>query len=128
MAPLPSPKVRSWIAERQLGKELYLTAITVAEILYGIELLPQGKRRDRLHLEAEATFAEDFAGRVLPFDEVAANTFAQIAASRRSKGRPIADFDAQIAAIAQCNGAVLATRNISDFEGCGVQLINPWVD
>jgi toxin FitB len=116
------------MTESRLGQELYLTTITVAEILYGIELLPHGKRRDKLHAEAEATFAEDFSGRILPFDWDAAHMFAQIAAVRRLQGRSIAEFDAQIAAIAKCNGAALATRNTSDFEGCGVRLINPWVD
>ena len=71
-------------------------------------------------------FAEDFAGRVLPFDEQAARAFAPITTSRRAQGRPIAEFDAQIAAIARVHDATLATRNTDDFEGCGVRLINPW--
>lgn len=128
MTPMPSPKLTAWMTELRLGQELYLTTITVAEILYGIELLPHGERQDKLHAEAEATFAEDFVGRILPFDSDAAHMFAQIAAERRSLGRPIADFDAQIAAIAKCNGALLAARNTSDFEGCGIQLFNAWVD
>jgi predicted nucleic acid-binding protein len=98
----------------------------VAEILYGIELLPKGKRRDKLLTETEAMFNEDFAGRILPFDEEAARAFAEIAAARRTQGRPIAEFDAQIAAIARTQRAALATRNTSDFEACGVRLVNPW--
>jgi toxin FitB len=73
-------------------------------------------------------FAEDFAGRILPFDEEAARAFPQISAGRRAAGRPIAEFDAEIAAIARSRGAILATRNIADFEGCGVRLVNPWHD
>ena len=97
-------------------------------MLFGIELLPRGKRRDSLLADAEATFAEDFAGRLLPFDEAAARAFPEIAANRRLRGRPITLFDAQIAAIARANGALLATRNSSDFEDCGIRLVNPWRD
>jgi predicted nucleic acid-binding protein len=92
----------------------------VSEILYGIELLPKGKRRAKLLAEAEAMFAEDFAGRTLPFDEDAARAFSEIAAGRRGKRRPMAEFDAQIAAIARSRGATLATRNTADFEDCGI--------
>jgi predicted nucleic acid-binding protein len=99
----------------------------VAEILFGIELLPRGKRRDKLFAQAQAMFVEDFAGRILPFDEEAARAFPSIAANRRAQGRPIADYEAQIAAIALSSDATLATRNIADFEGCGVRLVNPWV-
>lgn len=128
MAPAPSSRVLAWISRQRFTGELCLTTINVAEILYGIELLPKGKRRDGLLSEAEAMFAEDFAGRILPFDEQAARSFAKIAAERRLQGRPITEFDAQIGAIARANGAVLATRNTSDFENCGVRLINPWLD
>ncbi len=103
-----------------------MTTITVAEILFGIDLLPKGKRRDKMLAEANATFAEDFAGRILPFDETAARAFPEVAAARRAQGRPISDLDAQIAAIARSRDAVLATRNIADFEGCGLHLVNPW--
>lgn len=71
-------------------------------------------------------FASDFAGRVLPFDQAAAHACAGIAAARREAGRPIAQFDAQIAAIARSRGAGVATRNVTDFEGCGIGVINPW--
>jgi hypothetical protein len=128
MAPSPSPKVRAWISDQRATGKLCLTTISVAEILYGIELLPKEKRRDGLLTEAEAMFTEDFAGRTLPFDEPAARAFGKIAAARRGQGRPIAEFDAQIAAIASVNGATLATRNTADFEGCGVRLVNPWLD
>jgi hypothetical protein len=107
---------------------LFTTTISMAEILYGVELLPPGQRRDLLNTEAQAIFAEDFSGHILLFDEAAARSFSRIAAERRRQGRPIAELDAQIAAIAYTHGAALATRNTPDFDGCGVQLINPWLD
>ena len=122
----PSQAVVHWISSQRLLDDLLITAVTVAEILYGVELLPKGKRRDRLHQNAQAMFAEDFAGRVLPFDEQAARAFAPLTAVRRAQGRPIAEFDAQIAAIVRVHDATLATRNTADFEGCGVRLIDPW--
>lgn len=125
MQGVPSPRVREWWAQQQ-AEEFFTTTVTVAEILYGIELLPRGKRREKMLAEVEAMFAQDFAGRILPFDEEAARAFAEIAAGRRSQGRPIAEFDAQIAAIVRCRRAILATRNTSDFEGCGIRLVNPW--
>lgn len=73
-------------------------------------------------------FAEDFAGRILSFDLESAHAFSQIATNRRREGRPITEFDAQIAAIAYVHGAVLASRNTADFEGCSIPLVNPWVD
>jgi predicted nucleic acid-binding protein len=126
MQALPSPRVQEWWSQQQAG-ELFTSTVTVAEILYGIELLPRGKRRDRLLAEAEAMFSQDFAGRILPFDEEAARAFPGIAAGRRVKGSPIAALDAQIAAIARSRRAILATRNTTDFEGCGVRLVNPWI-
>ena len=128
MQPAPSAKVLAWLSRKPHDGPFYVTTITVAEILYGVELLPKGKRRDKLLAQAEATFAEDFAGQILPFDEAAAKAFAQIAASRRSLGRPIAEFDAQIAAIARSRHATLATRNTVDFAHCGISLVNPWTD
>ena len=126
MAPSPSEIVLQWISSQRLFDDLFITAITVAEILYGVEILPRGRRRDRLQQQAEATFAEDFGGRVLPFDEQSARAYATIAAGRRSQGRRMAEPDGQIAGIARAHNAVLATRNTNDFEGCGVKLVNPW--
>jgi toxin FitB len=123
----PSLRVMAWWSQ-QRSDELFTTTVTVAEILYGIEILPQGKRRDSLRAEAEAVFTQDFAGRILPFDEEAARAFPEIAASRRGEGRPIAELDAQIAAVARSRRAILATRNTPDFEGCGLRLVNPWRD
>jgi toxin FitB len=122
----PSAAVQTWWSQQQPGA-LFITAVTVAEILYGIELLPQGKRRVALLAGAELMFGKVLAGRILPFDEDAARAFAGIAASRRARGRPITDLDAQIAAIARSRGAILATRNTADFEDCGIRLVNPWL-
>lgn len=128
MASSPSPTVLGWIVNRQRADRLFITTITVAEILYGVELLSPGKRRSSLAAEAEAMFKEDFAGRILPFDIDSARAFSQIAARRRSEGKPVAEFDAQIAAIASVHDAVVATRNVADFEGSAIRVINPWLD
>ena len=121
----PFPAVFAW-ASSHPPAALFTTTITMAEVLYGIERLPHGKRRDQLLREGESTFVEDFAGRILVFDEASARMFAVIAAQRRAHGRPINEPDAQIAAITRANRATLATRNTEDFEGCGVRLVNPW--
>ena len=110
------------------AEELHSTSITLAEILYGIELLPGGKRKTELLTGSERLFRVVLGGRILPFDESAAQAFSRVAAGRRAAGRPISEFDAQIAAIASVHDATLATRNTADFEGCGIRLLNPWVD
>jgi predicted nucleic acid-binding protein len=125
MQPSPSATVLAWWSQQQPGT-LFITTVTVAEILYGIELLPHGKRRAALLAGAERMFVKVLAGRILPFDEDAARAFPEIAVRRRAQGRPIADLDAQIAAIAHSRNALLATRNTADFEGCEVRLANPW--
>ena len=127
MRPVPSSVVLKWLS-RQHVAELYGSTITLAEILYGIELLPDSKRRNELLAGAERMFTKVLAGRIFAFEDKAAHAFAQIASTRRKMGKPMAEFDAQIAAIAHANGASLATRNTSDFEGCGVHLVNPWVE
>jgi toxin FitB len=104
----------------------FTTTMTVAEVLYGVELLAKGKRRSALESAANVSFQEDFAGRVLPFDVSAALLYPRIAAERRKAGGPMTPLDAQIASICLSRGAHLATRNIPDFENCGVELINPW--
>jgi toxin FitB len=125
MRPKPSAQVATWVAQ-QPGTELFTTSITEAEIFYGIELLGRGKRREGLLAAAEGMFSEDFAGRVFVFDSDAARVFAKIGAARRALGRPISHADAQIAALAQVRGAKLATRNVDDFEDCGIEVVDPW--
>lgn len=121
----PSPQVVLWISNQPVA-EIFTTAITEAEIFYGIELLPKSRRRDALLAAAAATFGDDLEGRVLGFDSDAARAFSRIAALRRSLGRPISNADAQIAAIAKTRNAKLATRNVQDFQDCDLQLVNPW--
>jgi predicted nucleic acid-binding protein len=123
--PLPSETVVSWM-DAQPSLALFITTITLAEVLYGIEALPPGKRRTRLFETAEEMFAREFAGRILPFDQDAARVFATIKATRSAVGRPISQFDAMIAAIARTHHATVATRNTADFELCGVRLVDPW--
>lgn len=121
----PEPRVLDWIG-RQAASSLFVTTFTQAEILYGIAILDKGRRRDELAAAALLMFAEDFSGRLLAFDGDAATAFAEIAAARRGMGRPISQFDAQIAAIARSRGAILATRNSRDFEHCGIEIVDPW--
>ncbi len=125
MKPAPADSVVRWVAA-QPATSLYTTSVTQAEILHGILLLPAGKRRNALQAAAEAMFEEDFGGRILPFGGEAARAYARIALERRRAGHPISHFDAQIAAIAGSAGAAVATRNVADYEGCGVKVINPW--
>ena len=121
----PSPRVMEWW-DSNPREQLFVTAITQAEILFGIALLPASRRRTQLENAARETFEISFEGRVLPFDSEAAEAFARIAAARRKLGRPISQADAQIAAIARSRGAALATRNTGDFEHCGIRVLNPW--
>jgi len=123
--PAPMRAVTDWVASHS-AISIYTTSITQAEILHGIMLMPSGKRRSSIEAAVEAMFSQDFGGRVLPFGSDAAHHYARIAATRRRAGHPISHFDAQIAAIARATGSALATRNIRDFQGCGVKLIDPW--
>jgi hypothetical protein len=120
----PSPAVRAWVLT-QGHHELRITAITVGEILYGIERLPRGRRKDTLQEAAVDVFTR-FTEDVLPFDAAAATVYPEIVDHRDRQGTPISGYDAQIAAICRANGASLATRNEKDFAGVGVELINPW--
>jgi toxin FitB len=125
MAPSPADQVEHWI-ELRSAASLYTTCITQAEILYGVQLLPKGRRRDRFEAAATELFDRVFAGRLLAFGRDAARAYARIAAERRRRGKPISALDAQIAGIARAAGAGLATRNTADFEGCGIEVLDPW--
>ena len=125
LKPVPSEAVLRWLAAQQ-PLSVFITAITQAEILYGVELLPAGKLKQKLSDAVEDILGKDFHGRILPVDTPSAREFAKIAASRKAAGRPMSPFDAMIAAIARVHRATLATRNTGDFEHCGIRLINPW--
>ncbi len=121
----PNPQVMEWM-DAQPNSEVFATAITEAEILTGIAILPEGQRRSRLLSAADRVFGLLLSDRILPFDSSAASAYAGIMSSRRLAGAPISQFDCQIAAIARSVGSSVATRNVKDFTGCGVEVINPW--
>ncbi len=121
----PAPQVLAWFS-RQPADGLVVSAVTQAEMLLGAKLLPAGARRRQLEAAVRALFEVDFQGRIWPFDDAAATAYAAIVAGRRAAGRPISQFDAQIAAIATARKAALATRNQAAFEGCGLRLHDPW--
>lgn len=125
LRPQPSSKVLRWMQSEPITA-LFTTTITEAELLYGAALLPDGRRRRALEAVIAQLIGNRFAGRILPFDSAAARDFADIAAARYRAGRPIGEADARIAAIARSRGASLATRNIRDFAGCGLTVIDPW--
>ena len=126
MRPAPAQVVREWFAQHA-NRAMYTSAITQAEILTGIALLPPGKRRDALASAAEQMFQQDFAGHCLAFDGDAAQHYALILAARTRTGQPITTEDAQIAAIALTAGLPLVTRNNKDFTDIpDLTTINPW--
>jgi toxin FitB len=125
MRPEPEAAVLDWMSAQT--DALYVTALSYAEILFGIDLLPKGRRRQRLGEQAAAMFTEDFAGRILSFDLAVAPAYAAIAGKRQKAGQRLSPVDGMIAAIAQVHGAAIATRD-GDFSGCGIPLINPWQD
>jgi hypothetical protein len=122
--PAPSEQVLQWISS-QPALLLYTTSITQAEMMYGMEILT-GRRRKALAAALDGMFAEDFRDRVLGFDSGCTKYFAEIGATRKALGRPISQFDAQIAAIVRSRKAILATRNSADFADCGIKLADPW--
>jgi toxin FitB len=123
--PNPSSAVLRWL-DTQPSDELFTTATVIAELAYGCERMPNGRRKQLVWASLEAVILEDFPGRILPFDTVAALEFGSLFAMRQAAGHPIIVGDAEIAAVCLANGATLATRNTKDFEGLGIRLINPW--
>lgn len=122
--PAPAEAMTDWL-DLQAKSELVTTAVSAAEMLTGVAKLPAGKRQTNLAAIVAAVL-DVFDSRMLPFDGRAAAEYAEIAASRIRKGRPIGIVDAQIAAICRARGATLATRNVKDFDGVGVEVVNPW--
>jgi predicted nucleic acid-binding protein len=126
MRPQPSVSVVAWLDQQPAG-EVYTSAVSRAEIELGLMLMSPGKRQEALSQAAWAMFAEDFAGRCLPFDEDAARHYAAIVSARTRAGRPISVEDAQSAAIALTHQMPLATRNTTDFELIDdLEVVNPW--
>jgi predicted nucleic acid-binding protein len=125
LRPAPSPAVEAWLSAQD-GAAVFFTAIGEAELRLGVAILPAGRRRTALAEAIDAMLEEDFRERVLSFDAAAARAYAAIAADRRAAGRPISQFDCQIAAITRSRRAALATRNTADYEDCGIEVIDPW--
>jgi predicted nucleic acid-binding protein len=126
--PNPYPNVAEWFARQSL-RELYLTCVTEAELRYGLERLPVGRKRRDLMDRDERLIDEDLGGRVLPFDRASARAYAEIRVARERGGRPFGENlhrDCMIAAIARVNGASVATRDTRGFENCGIEVINTW--
>jgi len=122
---VPDPGVLAWLDSLEIS-EVATTAITAAELRYGVARLPEGHRKRELTVMIRGILSEDFYGRILPFDERASARYADIVTGREKIGRPVGVADAQIAAICRDLGAILATRNTSDFEETGIELIDPW--
>ena len=125
MRDAPNAEVLVWM-DNLPTRELFVTAVSEAEIRTGIAILPEGARRRGLADAAERTLSGLFAGRVLPFDSGAARAYADIAAASRAAGHPVSQSDCQIAAIARSRGMAVATRNVRDFSETGVEMIDPW--
>ncbi len=122
-----SERVFAWLQSYALG-DVFTSAITLGEVLAGIAMLPEGKRRSALQEALAKMVATVFRQRILPFDEAAASAFADIMAVRRRKGLTFEALDVQIAGIAKSRGMAVATRNAIDFEDCGIDVIDPWSD
>jgi predicted nucleic acid-binding protein len=121
----PVREVADWM-RYQPSETLFTAAVCQAEILAGIASLPHGRRRADLEDAARGMFAEDFRGRVLPFDDDAATAYATLFAAGRNAGRPVGTIDCMLASIARVRGAPIITRNVTDFGGMGLTIINPW--
>ena len=122
----PAPEVLNWFSG-QAASQLHTSAITQAELLAGIAILPAGKRRDALAQSVYQIFENDMPGRCIAFGSGAAQHYALIRAQRRQAGRPVTTEDAQIAAIALAAHLQLVTRNTKDFEDIdGLLVVNPW--
>jgi hypothetical protein len=121
----PDAAVLAWL-DAQSPATLCLTSITLAELLAGVAALPAGRRRNKLAQALTEQVLPLFEGRVLAFDAQAAHAFGRVQAGAQAAGNPIGFADAAIAAIASAHGYALATRNVRDFKGAGVQIIDPW--
>lgn len=121
----PAARVVGWVDEQD-ASALVITAVTVADLLYGVARLADGARKTKLAAAVDALVREDFAGRVLPLDAAAAAHYAELVAERDRNGRPVSVSDGQIAAICRSHDAHLATRNVRDFDATGITVLDPW--
>lgn len=121
----PSLRVVEWLNQQDAGS-LYISTVTIGEIEYGLRILPEGKRRQELKERFERFIKRAFTQRILAYDEAAARAYGDLMGFRKELGRPMSVPDGQIAAIARSAGLAIATRNIGDFEACGVKLIDPF--
>ena len=127
MRPLPPRPVLNWLNDHETSS-LFLSTITIAEIGYGLRILPDGKRRRSLESRFEEFISRGFDQRILSFDQPAARFYPEIMGHRRELGRPISALDGQIAAIALAHRFAVSTGNVRDFEACGLKVVNPFED
>jgi predicted nucleic acid-binding protein len=125
MRPSPAPAVVAWF-NAQSSASLFLTAITVGEIRYGLRIMPKGQRRQTIERGFDQIIATAFAGRILAFDEHAAAHYGEVMGRRQEIGRPLSVPDGQIAALARLHSFAVATRTVRDFLDCGIELVNPF--
>ncbi len=125
MRPAPAEAVVAWV-DAQPPVELFLTSVTIAELLYGVGRLAEGARKVELAGMIEAMLVEDFDDRIIGFDSAAAAHYADVVVRRERAGRPISMADALVAATCRSHGAILATRNVDDFDETGLTIANPW--
>lgn len=124
--PMPDAGVAAWL-KKQPDSSLFTTTITRGELFFGVQLMPDGRRKDDLTRSLNRLFDLRLKGRVLSYDDDAADAYARIAAKRRASGkRDSKPFDTMIAGIARSRGAELATRNVGDFTDCDIVVIDPW--
>jgi predicted nucleic acid-binding protein len=118
--------VRQWL-DQQVAETLYLTAVSLSELLLGLAMLPPGRRKQSLDAALTELIEQLFATRILPFDQRAAIVYARLVGQARAAGRPVSVADGQIAAIATAHGFAVATRDTEPFTALGVSVINPWL-
>jgi toxin FitB len=126
MRPSPLPAVVTWF-NAQDSLSLFLTAITVGEIRYGLRIMPKGQRRHAIEQGFDQVIATAFAGRILAFDQRAATLYGEVMGRRKEIGQPLSVPDGQIAAIARLHSCAIATRNVRDFLECGIEIVNPFM-
>ena len=125
LRPVPEPRVAEWL-DAQALETLYLSAISVAELRFGVLSMPVGRRRERLREDLERQVLPMFAGRILAFDLAASQTYAELMAKARTAGQSISVSDGYIAATAAANAMMVATRDTAPFEAAGLNIVDPW--